>query len=153
MEEFQIFLVHKTAQKTENGASVYSNGCSRNTIQYGGILVLIHLAKIKVDFLATKWPVFIIVINTSLSGIMAGFTPAKYSFNNVLAPNGALALFRIFCGRKSCHNARQWGISSYNNVEGTGKFLFANIAQLQLHLLSMTLIMEWSLSINIQLIV
>ena len=47
---------------------------SKHNQIYRGILVWVHLAKIKVDLLATMWPVFIIVINTSYSAFVAGFT-------------------------------------------------------------------------------
>ena len=87
MEEFQGFLVYKTCAEDEKALARIATGHSWNTIQYGGTLVWVHLAKIKVDFLATKWPVFITVINTSYSAFVSGFMLAKNS------PDGALALF------------------------------------------------------------
>ena len=52
-----------------------------------------HLVKINRYFFQPGRPVFIIVINTSCSGVCY----------NALAPNGALALFGIFAGRISCN--------------------------------------------------
>ena len=52
-------------------------GHSRNNIQDVGILVWDHLAKIKVDFFEIKRLVFIIVINTSCSCIVAQLAKNK----------------------------------------------------------------------------
>ena len=61
MKEFQVFPVYKTCAEDEKADARIATGHSPNVIQYGGTHVWVHLAKIKVDFLATKWPVFIIV--------------------------------------------------------------------------------------------
>ena len=112
MEEFRIFLLYKTCSRDEKAHARIATGHSRNNIQDGGILVWDHLAKIKVDFFETKLPVFVIVINTSCSCIVAWFTPAKNSINNTLKPNATLVLFWIFGGRKSDNNPLAFGIYS-----------------------------------------
>ena len=71
--------------------------------QYGGVLVSFHLIKIKACFLKPDRPVFIIVINTSCSGVCYRIYAWQKFFNNALVPNGALALFGIFAGRISCN--------------------------------------------------
>ena len=101
MDEFRIFFVQKTCAEDEKAHARIATGHSWNNIQDGGIHVWGHLVKIKVDFLETKWSVFIIVIYTSCSVFVGGFTPAKNSFNNALAPDSVLTLFGIFGGRKS----------------------------------------------------
>ena len=62
-----------------------------------------HLIKIKACFLKPDRPIFIIVINTSCSGVCYRIYAWQKFFNNALAPNGALALFGIFAGRISCN--------------------------------------------------
>ena len=62
-----------------------------------------HLIKIKACFLKPDRPVFIIVINTSCSGVCYRIYARQKFFNNALAPYGALALFGIFAGRISCN--------------------------------------------------
>ena len=62
-----------------------------------------HLIKIKACFLKPDRPIFIIVINTSCSGVCYRIYARQKFFNNALAPNGALALFGIFAGRISCN--------------------------------------------------
>ena len=58
-----------------------------------------HLRKIKACFLKPDRPVFIIVINTSCSGVCYRIYARQKFFNNALAP----ALFGIFAGRISCN--------------------------------------------------
>ena len=60
-----------------------------------------HLIKIKTCFLKPDRSVFIIVINTSCSGVCYRIYARQKFFNNVLGPYGALALFGIFAGRIS----------------------------------------------------
>ena len=62
-----------------------------------------HLIKIKACFLKPDRLIFIIVINTSCSGVCYRIYARQKFFNNALAPNGALALFGIFAGRISCN--------------------------------------------------
>ena len=62
-----------------------------------------HLIKIKACFLKPDRPVFIIVINTSCSGICYRIYARQKFLDNALAPNGALVLFGIFAGRISCN--------------------------------------------------
>ena len=62
-----------------------------------------HLIKIKACFLKPHRPVFVIVINTSCSGICYRIYARQKFFNNALEPNGALALFGIFAGCISCN--------------------------------------------------
>ena len=62
-----------------------------------------HLIKRKACFLKPDRPVFIIVINTSCSGVCYRIYARQRFFNNALAPDGALALFGIFAGRISCN--------------------------------------------------
>ena len=62
-----------------------------------------HLIKIKACFLKPDRPIFIIVINTSCSGVCYRIYARQKFFNNALAPNGALALFGIFAGSISCN--------------------------------------------------
>ena len=62
-----------------------------------------HLIKIKACFLKPDRPVFIIVINTSCSGVCYRIYTRQKFFNNALAPDGTLALFGIFAGRISCN--------------------------------------------------
>ena len=62
-----------------------------------------HLVKINRYFFQPGRPVFIIVINTSCSGVCYRIYAWQNFLNNALAPNGALALFGIFAGRISCN--------------------------------------------------
>ena len=62
-----------------------------------------HLEKIIRYFFQPGRPVFIIVINTSCSGVCYRIYAWQKFLNNALAPNGALALFGIFAGRISCN--------------------------------------------------
>ena len=62
-----------------------------------------HLVKINRYFFQPGRPVFIIVINTSCSGVCYRIYARQKFLNNALAPNGALALFGIFAGRMSCN--------------------------------------------------
>ena len=62
-----------------------------------------HLVKINRYFFQPGRPVFIIVINTSCSGVCYRIYARQNFLNNALAPNGALALFGIFAGRISCY--------------------------------------------------
>ena len=62
-----------------------------------------HLVKINRYFFQPGRPVFIIVINTSCSGVCYRIYARQNFLNNALAPNGALALFGIFAGRISCN--------------------------------------------------
>ena len=55
-----------------------------------------HLVKINRYFFQPGRPVFIIVINTSCSGVCYRIYARQNFLNNALAPNGALALFGIF---------------------------------------------------------
>ena len=64
---------------------------------------LCHLVKINRYFFQPGRPVFIIVINTSCSGVCYRIYARQNFLNNALAPNGALALFGIFAGRISCN--------------------------------------------------
>ena len=64
---------------------------------------LCHLVKINRYFFQPGRPVFIIVINTSCSGVCYRIYARQKFLNNALAPNGALALFGIFAGRISCN--------------------------------------------------
>ena len=73
-----------------------------------------HLIKIKACFLKPDRPIFIIVINTSCSGVCYRIYARQKFFNNALAPNGALALFGIFAGVYPVTNARARGIYYYN---------------------------------------
>ena len=57
-----------------------------------------HLIKIKACFLKPDRPAFIIVINTSCSGVCYRIYARQKFFTNALAPDGALALFGIFAG-------------------------------------------------------
>ena len=62
-----------------------------------------HLIKIKASFLKPDRLVFIIVINTSCSGVCYRIYARQKFFNNALAPSSALALFGIFAGCISCN--------------------------------------------------
>ena len=62
-----------------------------------------HLVKINRYFFQPGRPVFIIVINTSCSGVCYRIYARQKFLNNTLAPNGALALFEIFAGCISCN--------------------------------------------------
>ena len=62
-----------------------------------------HLVKINRYFFQPGRPVFIIVINTSCSGVCYRIYARQKFLNNALTPNGALALFGIFAGRISCN--------------------------------------------------
>ena len=62
-----------------------------------------HLVKIHRYFFQPGGPVFIIVINTSCSGVCYRMYARQKFFNNALVPHGALALFGIFAGRLSCN--------------------------------------------------
>ena len=64
---------------------------------------LCHLVKINRYFFQPGRPVFIIVINTSCSGVCYRIYARQNFLNNALAPNSALALFGIFAGRISCN--------------------------------------------------
>ena len=64
---------------------------------------LCHLIKVKGYFLKPGRLVFIIVINTSCSGVCYRIYARQKFLNNALMPNGALALFGIFAGRISCN--------------------------------------------------
>ena len=64
---------------------------------------LCHLIKIKGYFLKPGRPVFIIVINTSYSGVCYRIYAQQKFLNNALTPNNALALFGIFAGRIYCN--------------------------------------------------
>ena len=64
---------------------------------------LCHLVKINRYFFQPGRPVFIIVINTSCSGVCYRIYARQNFLNNALAPNDALALFGIFAGRISCN--------------------------------------------------
>ena len=62
-----------------------------------------HLIKRKACLLKPDRPVFIIVINTSCSGVCYRIYARQKFFNNALTPDGTLALFGIFAGRISCN--------------------------------------------------
>ena len=62
-----------------------------------------HLVKINRYFFQPGRPVFIIVINTSCSGVCYRIYARQKFLNNALAPNDALALFGIFARRISCN--------------------------------------------------
>ena len=62
-----------------------------------------HLVKINRYFFQPGRPVFIIVINTSCSGVCYRIYAWQKFLNNALAPLGALALFGIFARRISCN--------------------------------------------------
>ena len=64
---------------------------------------LCHLIKIKGYFLKPGMPVFIIVINTSCSGIFYRIYGWQKFLYTALAPNGTLALFESFAGYISCN--------------------------------------------------
>ena len=72
------------------------------------------LCQIKACFLKPDRPVFIIVINTSCSGVCYRIYARQKFFNNVLAPDGALALFGIFAGRISCNKRPHTQYYYYN---------------------------------------
>ena len=92
-----------------------------------------HLIKRKGCFLKPDRPVFIIVINTSCSGVCYRIY-ARQKFQ--IMPDGALALFGIFAGRISCNKRphtqylllQQMSKDQVNFDVGTLKTL--NIAQL-----------------------
>ena len=67
---------------------------------------LCHLIKIKGYFFQPGRPVFIIVINTSCSGICFAIYAWQKFFHNALAPNDARALFEFLPGINSETNAR-----------------------------------------------
>ena len=64
---------------------------------------LCYLIKIKGYFLKPCRPVFIIVINTSCSGVCYRIYARQKFLNNALMSDGTLALFGIFAGRISCN--------------------------------------------------
>ena len=64
---------------------------------------LCHLVKIKGYFFQPGRPVFIIVINTSCSGVCYRIYARQKFLNNALEPDDALALFEIFAWRISCN--------------------------------------------------
>ena len=77
-----------------------------------------HLIKIKGYFLKPDRPVFIIVINTSCSGVCYRIYARQKFLNNALAPNGAVVLFGIFAGHIYCikcpHNRNLFQHSTFS---------------------------------------
>ena len=76
-----------------------------------------HLIKIKGHFFKPGRPVFIIVINTSCSGICYAIYARQTFFHNGLMPNSAPALFEFLPCINSVTNGLTLSIYSYSNVQ------------------------------------
>ena len=71
--------------------------------------------------------VFIIVINTSCSGICYRIYARQKFLNNALAPNGTLALFGIFAGRISCNKCPHTQYLLLHQQSGPSRRLYVHI--------------------------